>query len=281
MFDFLKKKKVPAEERKQKQSAQINDKKIKNLREQKFKKIIPLLKNKHYQINDLGMYDFLDSKILNKHGVYETENISSHGYDRYARKIIEEFESGMVLDCGAGLRNEYLSNVINYEIVPYSTTDILGVAEELPFKDESIDAVLSLNVLEHVKDPFLSAKEISRVLKKDGKLYVVVPHLQPVHGYPNHYYNMTSEGLKNLFDKDLKINDQKVIASGLPIFTLNWIISSWANGLEGRDRQNFLSLKLEEFLKPPVELIEKDFVKKLNENKNFELASTTALWATK
>jgi hypothetical protein len=26
-----------------------------------------------------------------------------------------------------------------------------------------------------------------------------VPFLQPLHGYPHHYYNMTGEGLRNLF----------------------------------------------------------------------------------
>jgi hypothetical protein len=71
-----------------------------------------------------------------------------------------------------------------------------------------------------VKDPFRASLEISRVLKNNGELYCVVPHLQAVHGYPDHYYNMTSRGLGNLFSSDLKITEQKVISSGLPIYTL-------------------------------------------------------------
>jgi SAM-dependent methyltransferase len=38
----------------------------------------------------------------------------------------------------------------------------------LSFKDESFDAVLSLDVLEHVEDPFQAALELFRVLRKGG-----------------------------------------------------------------------------------------------------------------
>jgi ubiquinone/menaquinone biosynthesis C-methylase UbiE len=89
------------------------------------------------------------------------------------------------------------------------STDVLGVAEELPFVDNAFDAVISVAVLEHVRDPFSAAKEITRVLKPGGKLFGYVPFLQPFHGYPNHYYNMTRVDLANLF-RDLNVVDQAV-----------------------------------------------------------------------
>lgn len=55
------------------------------------------------------------------------------------------------MDCGAGCRSDYYENVINYEIVSYDSTDVVGVGESLPFEDETFDAVLSCAVLEHVK----------------------------------------------------------------------------------------------------------------------------------
>ena len=42
----------------------------------------------------------------------------------------------------------------------------------LPFEDESFDAVLSCGVLEHVFDPDASLNELLRVLQPGGKLYV-------------------------------------------------------------------------------------------------------------
>lgn len=45
----------------------------------------------------------------------------------------------------------------------------------LPFKDNFFEAVFCLEVLEHIDDPITALKEIKRVLKKAGKLYILVP----------------------------------------------------------------------------------------------------------
>ena len=90
-----------------------------------------------------------------------------------------------------------LDNVVNYEIVDYDTTDVIGLGDTLPFNDCVFDAVISIAVLEHVRYPFACAAEIVRVLKRGGELECSVPFLQPLHGYPHHYYNMTSQGLRH------------------------------------------------------------------------------------
>jgi SAM-dependent methyltransferase len=185
------------------------------------------------------------------------------------------------LDCGAGKRDTYYDNVVNFEIVAYETTDVLGVGEKLPFLDASFDAVLSVAVLEHVKDPFLCAKEIVRVMKPAAKLFCSVPFLQPVHGYPHHYYKMTNQGLRNLFENYLKIERQSVYYSLLPIFSLNWILNSWVAGLGPKDKSEFLDMKVSDLIKPAAEFLNKGFVKNLTEEKNFELASGTVIYAKK
>jgi len=48
--------------------------------------------------------------------------------------------------------------------------------EEIPFKDNTFDAVYSTMVLEHVKDPEKVIKESIRVLKKGGYLQFVIPN---------------------------------------------------------------------------------------------------------
>lgn len=226
--------------------------------------------------------DFLSDALREKYAIVATDNVSANEYDPFALDIIQQNEQGLVLDCGAGKRSSYLANVVNFEIVPYDTTDVLGVGEELPFADHSFDAVLSLNFLEHVKNPFQCAAEIARVMKPGAKLYCVVPFLQPLHAYPHHYYNMTSHGLKNLFDGMLTVDRQEVVASGLPIWTLSWILGSWVHGLQGEVREAFLKMTVADFLGSPMyHYLRRDFVTQLSEDKNFELASTTALFATK
>jgi len=45
-------------------------------------------------------------------------------------------------------------------------------AEELPFPDARFDAVLMLNVLDHVEDPARALAEVARVLRPDGRLHL-------------------------------------------------------------------------------------------------------------
>lgn len=48
-------------------------------------------------------------------------------------------------------------------------------ATKLPIPSNSIDIVLCLDLIEHVKEDYTLIKEISRVLKKDGKVILTTP----------------------------------------------------------------------------------------------------------
>lgn len=50
-----------------------------------------------------------------------------------------------------------------------------GLAEKLPFADESFDIVTALDVVEHLDDDIAGLKEMNRVLKKDGQTLIFVP----------------------------------------------------------------------------------------------------------
>jgi hypothetical protein len=134
--------------------------------------------------------------------------------------------------------------------------------------------------LEHVKDPFACAREIVRVLRPGGRLYCVVPFLAPFHAYPHHYYNMSGQGLRSLFE-DLAVEKQEVNAGGLPIWALNWILSLWAEGLPPATRRRFMKLRVADLVRSPLELLREDFVTQLSEERNFELAATSSLFARK
>ena len=252
------------------------------LRAEKAKRFVRALNlDMPHRIDDEGRYDFLTDELRRETGVSSTSNVSENGYDEYCLGVINKHDSGLVVDVGSGKRPSYFPNVVNYEIVNYDTTDVLGVGEALPFKDGSVDAVISIAVLEHVRDPFKCASEIVRILKPGGDLVCAVPFLQPLHGYPHHYYNMSHQGLRALFERGLEIDDQLVIDSIRPIWTLAWFVSSWAGGLEGQAKEEFLDLPLRQFLASPLELLDKPWVRALSTEKNFELASATLLLAHK
>ncbi len=50
-----------------------------------------------------------------------------------------------------------------------------GLAEELPFADETFDLVTALDVVEHLDDDVAGLKEMFRILKKGGKTLIFVP----------------------------------------------------------------------------------------------------------
>jgi SAM-dependent methyltransferase len=50
--------------------------------------------------------------------------------------------------------------------------------QDLSFKDNSIDLILSSDVFEHVADPYQAHREVHRVLKKNGKHIFTVPFHQ-------------------------------------------------------------------------------------------------------
>jgi SAM-dependent methyltransferase len=247
----------------------------------KFERIQPILRTDLPMVREPGYVDFLTPALRAQFGIVDTENVSSNEYDGDALALIGEVGDGLVLDCGAGCRTSYFDNVVNFEIVAYPTTDVCGAGEVLPFKDRVFDAVLSLAVLEHVKDPWQCAEEIKRVLKPGGRLMCCVPFLQPMHGYPHHYYNMTEQGLRSLFEDQIDITRHEVPASTLPIWGLSWILRSWAAGLPEDARREFEGLSVADLMADPASLLSRPWVTGLPYEKNMELASATVIHGRK
>jgi SAM-dependent methyltransferase len=248
---------------------------------EKIERISPLLDLSlpHQRIG--SKFDFLTKELREEAHITETTSVSANPYDENVMALIESAPDRIILDCGAGRRTVYFDNVVNFEIVNYDTTDVIGAGESLPFLGGSFDAVISIAVLEHVRDPFRCAAEIVRVLKPGGRLLCCVPFLQPEHGYPHHYYNMTRHGLRALFEDSLEIEDHRVVSSTLPIWSLTWFIQSWAQGLPEHARADFLKLRLDDLMTHPATLLDRPWVNLLPVEKQFELASATMLFARK
>ena len=192
----------------------------------------------------------ISGELAQRANLATTHLVSSNPYTPAALNLIERVTSGggKVLDCGAGARPHRMEGVINAEIVDYESTDVLAVGESLPFADASFDAVLSLAVLEHVRDPFACARELLRVTKPGGELLVDVPFLQPVHGYPHHYYNMTAQGLENLFGDQVRVLTNTVPLHGHPIFGAQWLLRDYANGLPPGISEQFQNMTVRELI---------------------------------
>jgi SAM-dependent methyltransferase len=90
--------------------------------------------------------------------------------------------------------------------------DVQTDASRLPFRDESFDAVICAELLEHVPDPVGVMQEAYRVLRIGGVLLMTVPFLFPIHADPHDYCRYTDyywkENLRKIGFTDLAVEPQ-------------------------------------------------------------------------
>lgn len=93
-----------------------------------------------------------------------------------------------------------------------------GIGEDIPFKNDYFDAIISTNTLDHTSNPFFVLKEIKRALKTQGFLFLTVDCHQPLlkryrkikeifkKGDKLHPFSFSVKDVKNLIKKaDLQI----------------------------------------------------------------------------
>jgi SAM-dependent methyltransferase len=73
---------------------------------------------------------------------------------------------------------------------------------DLPFEDETFDAVVSDQVLEHLEgDPQNAIDETFRVLQPNGVVLHTTCFINPIHACPNDYWRFTPQALQLLTSK--------------------------------------------------------------------------------
>lgn len=174
--------------------------------------------------------------------------------EKYTRSYLASHASGVVVDigCADGCMRRYISDECSYIGFDYPGTaidwygtqpDVFGDAASLPFSNNSVDAVLLLDVLEHLPDPAAALKEIQRILMPGGRLIVKVPCLYPVHDAPRDYQRWTLFGLKNtLTGEGFSINDLRGYGTPLETSMLLANLGQSMYALEDTRKFSFLRL---------------------------------------
>ncbi len=87
--------------------------------------------------------------------------------------------------------------------------DIISDIAAIPEKDKSFDAIMCVEVFEHLPNPILAIKEFSRLLTEEGYLIITAPFCSLTHFSPYHFYSGFNKNfyVNNLRDYGFKIID--------------------------------------------------------------------------
>lgn len=141
-------------------------------------------------------------------GAVGTQNVVNR--EEWLRETLMGLPEGSsILDAGAGeLQYKSFCNHLKYVSQDFAQYDGAGNTEGLqtgkwtpdevdivsditsmPVESGSFDAVMCVEVLEHLPEPIEAIKEFSRVLRKDGKLILTAPFSSLTHFAPYYFSN--------------------------------------------------------------------------------------------
>ncbi len=145
-------------------------------------------------------------KIINfiKRYLSEQPTLGRLTLNRTFKMVVSELRPGKILEIGAGKHSshiEYLKGDYHYyslNLLSSEDPSIVGDACAMPLRDNSIDNIIMLEVLEHIPIPDLSINECMRVLKKGGIMIGSTRFIHPQHEAPYDYYRFTENSIKML-----------------------------------------------------------------------------------
>jgi SAM-dependent methyltransferase len=160
------------------------------------------------------------------HSMY-SDLASSHSEPKELLHLLKKAPTNaIILNIGSLSKNlqSLHKGIRNLDICHYPNIDFIADVCDLPFQDCTIDMIIFKNVLEHVKNPQKALNEISRVLKKDGILYVKIPFLQPFHAVPDDFQRYTTSGFRELFKNYHEVDSGVAVGGGSMV---SWIIREY------------------------------------------------------
>ncbi len=113
---------------------------------------------------------------------------------------------GVVIDLGGGKNPSYErfwnikpEKFIRVDINKKAEPDVVAdLNKPLPFSDNFANAVFLFNVIYILENPLATLKEINRILKPDGRLFLTSPFIFNEAKEPVDYWRFTGQGLEKI-----------------------------------------------------------------------------------
>jgi SAM-dependent methyltransferase len=211
----------------------------------------------------------------------ESANHSVESFDNLAKALPDE----LFMDLGCGRRAVTLDNILYVEVYPSVSADLIVEPNcRYPIRDGALRGIGCFAVLEHTRQPWLVVQEMRRMLKPGGQVFIDWPFLQPVHGYPSHFFNATREGLTSIFeDEGFTVDRAFTGIHQTAAYTVQWILGRFAHHLKDPElRHEFAQMTVSDM----VSMSQQDprwwkFLNALPPEAFSELACGNMLFATK
>jgi uncharacterized protein YbaR (Trm112 family) len=160
-------------------------------------------------------------------------------FPRMRGLVAKQGPGAKVMDLGVRERPA-APGLISFDLFRFPGVHVVGDAHRLPFKDASLDGVISTALLEHVEQPEAILKEMRRVTKPGGFVYVEVPFLQGYHPDPIDMRRYTRPGL------EAKVTEAgfTVVESGVaggPFSMLTWMLRELPGSLTSGKTAYFIA----------------------------------------
>ena len=151
-------------------------------------------------------------KIVNIIGhLHNAVNSSRYRLQKEVAAFAGNIPAGsMVLDAGAGHApyrqlfdhaNYKTADFMQFENARYGEIDIVCDLTKIPLPDNSVDFILSTQVIEHVPEFNSALAEFYRLLKPGGLLFCTAPLFYEEHGTPYDYFRFTKYSWQHMLSK--------------------------------------------------------------------------------
>jgi SAM-dependent methyltransferase len=113
--------------------------------------------------------------------IWQTKPAIRAIYSDYYQCIKSSLMGGPTLEigCGSGNFKEYYPEIISMDLVQTPWLDVVADGQHLPFRENSFSNIVMVDLIHHIEYPKKMFLEISRILKKGGRVIAIEPAITP------------------------------------------------------------------------------------------------------
>jgi len=144
-------------------------------------------------------------------------------------RALKLYAHGRLLDMGCGkvpLYQAYRDQVTDVDCIDWANSahgsdhldKVCDLGGTIPYADASFETIILSDVLEHLPEPAICWREMSRLLSPGGSVILNVPFYYPLHEEPHDFYRYTEFALRRFAEgSGFEVLELKPIGGALEI----------------------------------------------------------------